>query len=117
MRFILLLFLSLGIPSLFAGDATFTWSKPVPAFPPDADPTLVIDEYRINCTVDGINPFQKIVPGYDTETISYTDIPAGLVNCSMTSFSLLGGESVPSNTASKQVSQATSPNPPQTFSF
>jgi len=114
---ILIVALALFASTAFAGNATFTWLKPSPAFPAGADPTWIIDEYHINCTVDGINPFQKIVPGYNTETVSYTDIPIGIVSCSMTSFSILGGESVPSNTVAKQVYQATSPNPPQTFSF
>lgn len=100
-----------------AGDAIFTWLKPVPPFPVGADPTLIIDEYHINCTVDGISPFQKIVPGYDTQTASYTDIPEGLVSCSMTSFSILGGESIASNIVAKQVFQVTGPNPPNSFSF
>ena len=112
-----------------AGEATFTWTKPNPAWLPDPPGTApagwVIDEYRIYCNI--VNPgqpdqaYNKTVLGYDTETVTYTDIPPGEMSCTMRSWTSGNGtadiESTDSMTVTKTITDSVSPAPPAIFDF
>jgi hypothetical protein len=120
-KLLLILFLFAG--NAVAGEATFTWLKPVPPWDVVVPPAWVIDEYRIKCTV--VVPLQpdvsytRVVPGYDTETVTYDDLPNGDTTCVMTSWSNgSGSESIDSASVNKFVFNAdVNPNPPTIFDF
>lgn len=101
----------------FAGDATFSWVKPNPAFTSAVPPGWVIDEYRVYCDTGGVAT-NYTVQGYDTESLSVTDLPAGDMSCYMTSWSAAAGlESDPSNTVTKTIYDTPGVNPPTLFDF
>lgn len=126
MRWLILLFF---ITPAFAGEATFTWTKPNPAWLPDPPGTAptgwVINEYRLYCTIVNLGQaditYNKVIPGYDTETATYTDIPSGDMSCHMTSWSNGDGtmdlESANSQTVTKLITDSVSPQPPALFDF
>ncbi len=102
---------------VFAGDAIFTWTKPVPAFDVSVPAGTVIDEYRIHCTV-GASNFVIVVSGYDTEQYDATGLVPGSHTCYMTSWSVgANAESVDSESVTKTIFDASSPNPPAFFDF
>lgn len=126
MRVILLLLIPF---SVMAGEATFTWTKPNPAWLPDPPGTApagwVIDEYRLYCTIVNAGQpdiiYNQTIIGYDTETATYTDIPAGEMSCFMRSWTSGNGttsiESADSITVTKTIVDSVSPNPPALFDF
>ena len=121
-NFLILLFFC---GSAIAGEATFTWSKPDPKWdngtnihPQGWD----IDEYRIYCTIVNQGQpditYNKTIVGYNIETVTYTDIPAGDMSCVMRSYTTGGNiESADSVTVTKTIVDQVSPNPPAVFDF
>ena len=128
MKWLTLLFVFFALTAQ-AGEATFTWTKPFPMFEPNADgtpavvpPSWTIDEYRVKCVVQTLGQadvnYTRIVLGYDTETVTYTDLPNGATTCIMTSWSAGNGlESIDSNSVTKFVMDAITPAPPTVFDF
>lgn len=125
--FIFLLALLAG--TAHAGEATFTWTPPVPIWEPEPDgsqpvvpPNWTINEYRIKCTVvvsgQPDQTYTRVVADYDSTTVSYSDLPNGATSCHMTSYSEgAGTESRPSITVSKFVMDDVTPAPPTVFDF
>jgi len=117
MKYLSLIFLLVFSTSILAGDATFTWGKPVPPFDVAVPTGTIIDEYRIYCTV-GAASFVITVPGYDTEIYNATGLVPGSHTCFMRSYSAAQNvESVDSNTVTKVIFDDSSPNPPASFVF
>jgi len=124
MRFLLSLFILLlagCYSNVEAATATFTWNKPVPAFSEPVPPSWQIDEYRIYCDLSGattIPTYTATVTGYDTESLTATDLPVGVLTCRMTSYSVgAGTESIDSNTVTHTVYNNVSPGAPTIFNF
>ena len=118
MKKLLLFALLLISAPLFAAEATFTWSKPDPAFNSPPPPDWIIDEYRLYCDVDTGASWSATIPGYDTETYTATDLVFGTHTCYMTSFSAgYGGESAASAPVTTQIFADSGPNPPAGFDF
>lgn len=119
MKYLLSIILILFSTTVSAdGSAIFTWAKPVPAFTGNPDPAWIINEYRLRCTVDSIPVPDRIILGYDTETVSYDDMLEGMTACFPVSYSAGAGvESITGATVTKMVYQDTLPNPPQNFNF
>jgi len=122
MKTLITILLLIAASPVFAGSATFTWNKPAPAWNGIPDPGWIINEYRIYCTNNTTaESYTRTVPGYDTETVTYNDLPAGDTACRMTSWSAASGgnglESSFSTTVTKFISEGATPAPPTIFDF
>ena len=129
MKTLLLFIAFLFTGNALAGEATFNWLKPFPMFEENADgspavvpPDWTIDEYRLKCTVSVSGQpaasYTRTILGYDTETVTYTDLPNGDTTCIMTSWSAGNGlESIDSNSVTKFVMDPVFPAPPTVFDF
>jgi len=106
---------------LVAGDALFTWGKPVPQFggPGQVPEGWIIDGYRVKCTVQETGgQWSAEIAGYDTEEYQATGLVVGTHVCHMVSFSNgYGGESLPSMEVSKQIFAEDAPDRPINFDF
>jgi len=112
-----------------AGEATFSWTMPDPAWEPDPPGTApagwIINEVRLYCTI--LNQQQQPITynktgiSPDASPLTYTDIPSGEMSCHMTSWSNGDGsmdlESANSPTVTKTITDISSPKPPAIFDF
>ena len=118
---------ALFFPGLaYAGEATFTWNMPAPAWDdPQPPASWVINEVRLYCTITNSGQPDQTYnrSGIDpaASPLTYTDIPPGDMSCHMTAWSNGDGtmdlESVPSATVSKTIIPGYSPRPPAVFDF